>query len=105
VPFADGLPLLEKQKGKRVVVLASGDPFWFGAGSVIARHFKAHEWMALPGLSCFALAASRLGWALENTTCTALHAAPFERLRCDLAPGARIIATLRDGDAVHALAT
>ena len=38
VPFAKGLPVLKGLKGRRVVVLASGDPFWFGAGSVIARH-------------------------------------------------------------------
>ncbi|WP_299624422.1 precorrin-6y C5,15-methyltransferase (decarboxylating) subunit CbiE [uncultured Tateyamaria sp.] len=104
VPFADGLPVLEKLRGQRVVVLASGDPFWFGAGSVIARHFKAHEWVALPGVSCFALAAARMGWALDKTICEGLHAAPFSRLKPDLAPGVQIIATLRDGDAVNALA-
>lgn len=104
VPFADGLPILENLRGQRVVVLASGDPFWFGAGSVIARHFDPGEWTSLPGLSCFALAANRMGWALDKTTCVGLHAAPFARLKRDLAPGVQIIATLRDGDAVNALA-
>jgi precorrin-6Y C5,15-methyltransferase (decarboxylating) len=104
VPFADGLPLLQSLRGQRVVTLASGDPFWFGAGSVIARHFAADEWTALPGVSCFALAAARMGWALDKTPCMGLHAAPFAHLRRDLAPGGRIIATLRDGAAVGDLA-
>jgi precorrin-6Y C5,15-methyltransferase (decarboxylating) len=104
VPFADGLAVLDSLRGQPVVVLASGDPFWFGAGSVIAQHFAAHEWTALPAISCFALAASRMGWALDKTTCVGLHAAPFTRLRRDLAPGVQIIATVRDGGAVTELA-
>lgn len=104
VPFADGLPVLDGLRGRRVVVLASGDPFWFGAGSVISRQFEREEWRALPGISAFALAASRLGWPLETTPCLGFHAAPFERLMRHLAPGARLIATLRDGEAVTDLA-
>ncbi|MDG3039762.1 precorrin-6y C5,15-methyltransferase (decarboxylating) subunit CbiE [Roseicyclus marinus] len=104
VPFADGLPLLEGFRGRRVVVLASGDPFWFGAGSVIAARLDPHEWRALPGPSTFSLAAARLGWPLETTTCLGLHAAPLARLRPLLAPGQRALVLLRDGQAVADLA-
>src|SRR5688572_23757075 len=31
VPFADGMTRLMEHRGARVVMLASGDPFWFGA--------------------------------------------------------------------------
>lgn len=104
VPFSDGLDQLETLRRQRVVVLASGDPFWFGAGSVIAKRLSADEWTALPGPSCFALAAAHLGWALEATTCLGLHAAPMSRLRRHLAQGTRAIVTLRDGGAVSDLA-
>ena len=104
VPFADGLPQLDALRGTRVVVLASGDPFWFGAGSVIAKRYDASEWRAIPAPSVFSLAAARLGWPLETTRCMGLHAAPLARLRPHLAPGARILVTLRDGDAVSDLA-
>ncbi|TCP22813.1 precorrin-6Y C5,15-methyltransferase (decarboxylating) [Rhodovulum adriaticum] len=103
-PFADGLPLLHGMRGRRVVVLASGDPFWFGAGSVIAREFDPGEWRALPGPSTFSLAAARLGWPLEVTLCLGLHAAPLARLRPHLARGARALVLVRDGAAVHDLA-
>ncbi len=105
VPFADGLPILTGLRGRRTVVLASGDPFWFGAGSVIARNFDAGEWTALPGQSTFSLAAARLGWPLESTLTFGLHAAPLTRLRPHLAPGLRAILLLRDGKAVAELAT
>ena len=104
VPFANGIDLLRAFRGRPVVVLASGDPFWFGAGSVIARNFKRGEWSAIPGPSCFALAAAHLGWALEKTRCLGLHAAPLTRLRPHLSPGQSLIVTLRDGKALPDLA-
>jgi precorrin-6B C5,15-methyltransferase / cobalt-precorrin-6B C5,C15-methyltransferase len=102
IPF-DTAPLLALA-GRRVVALASGDPFWFGAGAVLAAALHMNEWVCHPAPSSFALAASRLGWALEGTICHGLHAAPFARLRPDLQNGARLIVTLRDGQAPRALA-
>ncbi|MBC9245935.1 precorrin-6y C5,15-methyltransferase (decarboxylating) subunit CbiE [Paracoccus sp. 11-3] len=104
VPFADGLPILKDLRGRRVAVLASGDPFWFGAGSIIAREFSADEWRSFPAASIFSLAANRLGWALEHVLCIGLHASPMTRLRPHLAPGQRAIVLLRDGGAVTELA-
>ncbi len=103
VPFADGYAVLEGLRGKQVAVLASGDPFWFGAGRAISGHFPG-EWRAFPGVSIFGLVASRLGWALEDVACVGLHAAPFARLRRHLVEDALIIATLRDGPSVSKLA-
>ncbi|MEJ6392829.1 precorrin-6y C5,15-methyltransferase (decarboxylating) subunit CbiE [Gymnodinialimonas sp. 2305UL16-5] len=100
VPFADGIEIVLRHRGNKVVVLASGDPFWFGAGTVLARHLARHEWHALPAPSTFSLAANRMGWALETTTCLGLHAAPLSRMRPDLTPGARLLVLLRDGSAV-----
>jgi len=104
VPFADGLPMLQDLRGRRTVVLASGDPFCVGSGSVIARTFDGNEWTALPGQSTFSLAAARLGWPLEATPTFGLHAAPLTRLRPHLAPDLRAILLLRDGSAVAELA-
>jgi precorrin-6Y C5,15-methyltransferase (decarboxylating) len=103
VPFADGIDQLLALRGRRVVALASGNPFWFGAGSSIARHLAAHEWVALPAPSVFAWVAARMGWPLEQTGCCGLHAASFTRLRPALAQGARLIVLLRDGPAVAGL--
>lgn len=104
VPFADGIALLLAQRGRRVVLLASGNPFWFGAGSSVARHLARWEWVALPGPSTFALAAAELGWSLETLACLGLHAAPLSRLRPHLAVGTRALVLLRDGAAVGDLA-
>lgn len=87
-------------KPARGVALCSGDPFWFGAGSVLAGALTPEEWVALPAPSSFSLAASRLGWRLEETICLGLHAAPFARARRHLTNGARLICLLRGAESV-----
>jgi precorrin-6Y C5,15-methyltransferase (decarboxylating) len=96
-------PVLEL-RGRRVALPASGDPFWHGAGGSIAAHLAPEEWHAFPSPSTFSLAASRLGWRLEEVHCLGLHAAPFEQLVPVLSPGVKAICLLRDGAAPAALA-
>jgi precorrin-6Y C5,15-methyltransferase (decarboxylating) len=91
-------------RGRPTVVLASGDPFWYGAGAVLAEKLSSDEWMAHPAPSTFSLAAARLGWRLESVTCIGLHAAPFERLIPHLVRDARTICLMRDATAVGDLA-
>ncbi|GGI22288.1 precorrin-6y C5,15-methyltransferase (decarboxylating) subunit CbiE [Bradyrhizobium guangdongense] len=91
-------------RGRPTAVLASGDPFWHGAGAGLAEKLRDDEWIAHPAPSTFSLAAARLGWRLEATACLGLHAAPFERLVPHLAQDARIICLVRDGKAAGELA-
>ncbi|NIJ18095.1 precorrin-6y C5,15-methyltransferase (decarboxylating) subunit CbiE [Sphingobium vermicomposti] len=103
-PFEDGIAPLLARRGQPTVMLASGDPFWFGAGASITRRLAPGEWTVHPAPSTFSIAAARIGWALQDTACHGLHAVPLARLRHDLAPGRRAIILLRDGDAVRELA-
>jgi precorrin-6B C5,15-methyltransferase / cobalt-precorrin-6B C5,C15-methyltransferase len=102
VPF-DAACVLAR-RGRPTAVLASGDPFWHGAGVSLASHLARDEWIAHPSPSTFSLAASRLGWPLEATICVGLHAAAFERLVPVLVRGARMICLVRDGKAAADLA-
>ncbi|MBZ5488387.1 precorrin-6y C5,15-methyltransferase (decarboxylating) subunit CbiE [Halomonas aquamarina] len=105
VPFSEGIPLLLAERGRRVVMLVSNDPFWFGAGTSITRHLEPGEWQALAAPSTFSLAAARLGWGLERCVCLGLHAQPLTRVRRHLQPGQRLLVLLRDGAAVSELTT
>src|SRR5579863_5103995 len=96
-PLADTLPAIARRRGQRVVVLASGDPFCYGVGAVLARRFTRDEMIVLPAPSAFSLVAARLLWPLEDCVCLSFHARPLERLRLHLAPAARIIALSNDG--------
>ncbi|KPD12769.1 bifunctional cobalt-precorrin-7 (C(5))-methyltransferase/cobalt-precorrin-6B (C(15))-methyltransferase [Phaeobacter sp. 11ANDIMAR09] len=103
VPFSTA-PVLE-MRGRSVVVLASGDPFWHGAGGSLVGQLEPGEWVSHPAPSCFALAANRLGWKLEEVLCLGLHAAPYAKLLPLLGRGTRVICTLRDGKAPAELAS
>lgn len=102
VPFS--LAPVLALRGRRVAVLASGDPFWHGAGAALADVLDPGDWRAWPAPSVLSLAAARLGWRLEEVLTLGLHAAPLTRLRPHLAPGLRALVTLRDGAAVANLA-
>lgn len=107
VPFSTA-PVLAA-KGRRVVVLASGDPFWHGAGGSLLSQLAPTDlapgdWISHPAASSFQLAANRLGWRMEETLCLGLHAAPLARLRPLLHRGSRVLVTLRDGAAAAELA-
>lgn len=91
-------------RGRKVAVLASGDPFWFGAGGSLAAVLDPAEWRAFPAPSAFSLAAARLGWRIEEIACLGLHAAPFARLLPHLGNGARALCLVRDGSAAGELA-
>lgn len=103
-PLAATLDAVEAKRGARVVVLASGDPMWFGAGATLACRFQAGEMRILPHVSSFALAASRLAWPLGDCTTLSLHGRPLATLALHLADGARIVALTHDGSSPAAIA-
>ncbi len=95
-PLADTLTDIEARRGTRLVVLASGDPLWYGVGVVLARHFRREEMTIVPQPSAFSLAAARLGWALAECTALSLHGRPLDSLRLHLAPGRHCLVLSED---------
>jgi precorrin-6Y C5,15-methyltransferase (decarboxylating) len=91
-------------RGRQICVLASGDPFHYGVGSVLARRIDPHEMTVVPAPSAFSLAAARLGWALPETALVSLHGRTLGLVRPHLHPGARILALTSDGEGPAALA-
>ena len=103
-PFEDGVAQVLAQRGRQVCVLASGDPYHYGIGAVLARHVEPAETMVVPAPSAFSLGAARLGWPLAECTLVSLHGRELDRLRPHLHPGARVLALTSDGEGPAALA-
>ena len=103
-PFERGIEEVLAARGRAVCVLASGDPFFYGVGTVLMRHVDPQETVTVPAPSAFSLAAARLGWALPDTTLLSLHARALDLIRPHLQPGARVLALTSDGDGPAALA-
>jgi precorrin-6Y C5,15-methyltransferase (decarboxylating) len=103
-PFEHAVEEVLAQRGRQVCVLASGDPYLYGVGAVLARHVEPAETVVVPAPSAFSLAAARLGWPLADCALVSLHGRERDRVRPHLQPGARVLALTSDGDGPAALA-
>jgi precorrin-6B C5,15-methyltransferase / cobalt-precorrin-6B C5,C15-methyltransferase len=103
-PFDGAADEVLQHRGRRVCVLASGDPFYFGVGAALARKIDAREMNAIPAPSAFSLAAARLGWSLPHTVLLSVHGRTLDLVRPHLQPRARILALTSDGEGPAALA-
>ena len=104
VPFDAGMADVLALAGRRVCVLASGDPFFHGVGATLARKVEPQEMHVIPAPSAISLAAARLGWALQDIETISLHGRPLDLIRPLLQPNARILALTSDADAPAAIA-
>jgi precorrin-6B C5,15-methyltransferase / cobalt-precorrin-6B C5,C15-methyltransferase len=103
-PLGRTIEAIADRRGQRVVVLASGDPLWYGIGVALLRRFPRVEMTILPQPSAFSLAAARLGWPLAECRTITLHGRPLDRLRLDLAPNQRLLILAQDGGTPSAVA-
>ncbi len=91
-PLSASLEKLETWRGRKVCILATGDPMHYGIGATLARRFPIEEMVVHPSPSAFSLAAARMGWALQDCETLSLHGRPASRLSGFLEPGAKLIA-------------
>ncbi|MBU0802184.1 MAG: precorrin-6y C5,15-methyltransferase (decarboxylating) subunit CbiE [Alphaproteobacteria bacterium] len=103
-PFDSEMRDVLALRGKKVCVLASGDPFFHGVGVTLARHVAADEMLALPAPSSLSHAAARLGWALQEIETVSLHGRPLDLIRPLLHPKRRILALTSDAEGPAAIA-
>ena len=85
-------------------MLASGDPFHYGIGPVLAESVAAEEMAVFPAPSSLALAAGRLGWAVQDADIVSLCGPPPETLLPSLQPGRRVLVLSADETTPQAVA-
>lgn len=89
---------IEAWRGRRVVVLATGDPMWFGGGANLSRHFGTDEMTVITHPGAFSLAAAAMLWSLADVVTLNAHSRPLAGLNLHIHPGARLLVLSRDGD-------
>ncbi|MBV7380467.1 precorrin-6y C5,15-methyltransferase (decarboxylating) subunit CbiE [Maritimibacter dapengensis] len=90
-PFDALIDQLLSLKGKRVVVLATGDPLWFSVGARIGRAIPPGEITYHPQLSAFQLASARMGWSMADLETLTVHGRPVEQMIAFIQPDARLL--------------
>ncbi|MFH9002927.1 precorrin-6y C5,15-methyltransferase (decarboxylating) subunit CbiE [Streptomyces afghaniensis] len=94
-PLRPAVPgLLAAHAGRRIAVLASGDPMFYGIGRALAE--EAGALRVLPHPSSVSYAAARLGWPLEDVEVVTLVGRPAARLAAALHDGRRLLVLSAD---------
>ncbi|MEI5524950.1 precorrin-6y C5,15-methyltransferase (decarboxylating) subunit CbiE [Streptomyces brasiliscabiei] len=95
-PLRPAVPaLLAAHTGRRIAVLASGDPMFYGIGRALAEE-AGDRLRVLPHPSSVSYAAARLGWPLEDTEVVTLVGRPTARLAAALHDGRRLLVLSAD---------
>ncbi|MFM7229440.1 MAG: precorrin-6y C5,15-methyltransferase (decarboxylating) subunit CbiE [Cyanobacteriota bacterium] len=97
-------PLLQalaaaRRQGRRPLVLASGDPLWFGIGRRLAERFGAEALRVQPAASALQLAFARLARPWQDATWVSLHGRDEEALLAALARRPTALVVLTDAGA------
>jgi len=90
-PFDALISTLQGLRGKRVVVLATGDPLWFSVGARIGREIDPSEITYHPQLSAFQLASARMGWSMADVETLTVHGRPVEQMIAFIQPDQRLL--------------
>lgn len=95
-PFDAMIELIRAQRGRRVVILVTGDPLWYSVGARILRSIDPSEVSFHPQLSAFQWAACRLGWSLADLETITAHGRPPELILPYLFHGGRLLILTKD---------
>ena len=91
-PLLPALPsLFEAHRDRRIAVLASGDPMFYGIGTTLIKRFGVERVRVLPHPSSVSLACARLGWPVEDTDVVSLVGRPLALLNALMHPGRRLL--------------
>ena len=80
-PFAQLAQLLNQHKDKEVLLLASGDPLFFGIGAWLLKRFNRDQLQFYPNISSIQTAFSRIKQPWQQAKVISLHGRPLISIR------------------------
>ncbi|MEU3726620.1 precorrin-6y C5,15-methyltransferase (decarboxylating) subunit CbiE [Streptomyces sp. NPDC031705] len=91
-PLRPAVPkLMAEHAGRRIAVLASGDPMFYGIGRALSEELGPDALRVLPHPSSVSYACARLGWPVEDTEVVTVVGRPVARLAAVLHERRRIL--------------
>jgi precorrin-6Y C5,15-methyltransferase (decarboxylating) len=103
-PFDAMIDTIKGLRGRRAVVLVTGDPLWYSVGARIGRAIDPSEIVFHPQLSAFQLAAARMGWSLADSETLTVHGRQTEQMIAFIAPGVRLLVLTTGADTPRQIA-
>ncbi len=103
-PFEDNIAHIQQLRGQSTVILASGDPLYFGVGRLLLANFAHDEVRIIPWISSITHALARMGWAQEASLCLSLHGRDMTTINPYLQPEQQLILLAQNGQTPKKLA-
>jgi precorrin-6Y C5,15-methyltransferase (decarboxylating) len=95
-PFDAMIDEIKRHKGKRAIVLVTGDPLWYSVGAKILKGIPREEIVFHPQLSAFQFGACRMGWSLADVETLTVHGRAAEQIIPWFAPDVRMLLLTKD---------
>lgn len=95
-PFSAVVDRIRPLRGRRTVILATGDPLNYGVARRILTFIPAAQVEVIPHLSAFALAAARMGWSQPDCDTLTLHGRPAAGIEPFIQPDVRLLVLTED---------
>lgn len=103
-PFDAMIGMIKSLRGKRLVVLVTGDPLWYSVGARLLKEIPTDEIVFHPQLSAFQWAACRMGWSLADVDTLTVHGRSVAQIIPYISPGARLLVLTKDCTSPAAIA-
>ncbi|CAM5619311.1 precorrin-6Y C5,15-methyltransferase [Streptomyces avidinii] len=104
-PLRPAVPkLMAEHAGRRIAVLASGDPMFYGIGRALSEELGPGALHVLPHPSSVSYACARLGWPVEDTEVVTVVGRPVARLAAALYEGRRVLVLSAGAVTAHEIA-
>lgn len=103
-PFAAVVDRITPLRGRRTVVLATGDPLNYGVARKLMEFIPFDEMEIVPHLSAFTLAAARMGWSLPDCDTLTLHGREAAHIEPFIQPDVRLLILTADASTITEVA-
>ena len=90
-PFDAMIETIRAQRGRRFVILVTGDPLWYSVGARLLKAIPGQEIAFHPQISAFQWAACRMRWSLADVETLTAHGRPAAQIVPWFWPGARLL--------------
>ena len=103
-PFSAVVDRIQPLRGRKTVILATGDPLNFGVARKLLTFIPFEEMEIIPHLSAFSLAAARMGWSLPDCDTLTLHGRHAANIEAFIQPDVRLLVLTEDDTTIPEVA-
>ena len=103
-PFSAVVDRIKPLRGRRTVVLATGDPLNYGVARKLMEFIPFAEMEIIPHFSAFSLAAARVGWSLPDCDTLTLHGREAAHIEPFIQPDVRLLVLTADRTTIREVA-